>query len=233
MCVTSTATITASADASRSQSLQHSQCSLVRQWIDALPAPAFFKLSDIPHVSSNIAAKTMSELVTSRKDLRREAHGCYVKTGTNIVVLPAHAALRYAGSGAGFAGQTALCEVGWGWQSPVLDQIAVVGRAPRISWDGCRFMSRSNSARKSLNWVEVTLIEALRSGRFGDLPWVDVLDMVRRAGAHPSMSASLSVRPDMVLAVGMQEGGQKNEFYQRLQELVGVLKERQHVMISE
>ena len=195
----------------------------IRLWVAALPPYSFFRLEDVPAASRSETATALSRLASRGELVERVAQGFYVRLGDLPFWNYPAAAVAYGGPGAGYANGTALRKFGWAWQAPGKAQIAVLGRAPRVSIRGCRFVARTNQARRSLNWAEVSLLEAIRAGRFLEFQWDEVVDRFRRRTALRAFGFPISVRPDALAYAGAREPRQRPEFYDRVQEVAEVM----------
>ena len=198
-----------------------SQSARVRGWVEDLPASSFFRLGDIPDVTPGVAAKALSEMVGAEEGVERVAQGCYIRTTPDSCWINyASYAMQYAGPGSGYGSLSALSKLRWAWQSPVKTQIAVVGRTPRVKFPYCEFQARSNHNRRGLTWAEITVLEGLRTGRFGDFPWGDALDFYLSGTSLSSMGLGAVVRRDALLEAGSKEMSLPAIYYERLRELV-------------
>ena len=200
----------------------------IRRWVADLPPYTFFQLQDVeagvPGASRNLAANVLSNLTADEATVERVAHGCYIRTGDLPFWDFELAAMEYAGPGSGYAKRTALRELGWVWQAPCKAQIAVVGRAPRIAIRGCRFVSRANRARLALNWAEITLLEAIRSGAFLEFTWEQVMVRFHKGTALTAFGTPVTVDPDALEYAGLREPALRPVVYERIQEAAEAIR---------
>ena len=204
-----------------------SQSARAREWVKALPEYTFFRLGDIPDVTPGVAAKALSEMVKAEEGIERVAQGCYIRTAPDSYRIDyAPFAMRYAGPGSGYGSLSALSKLRWAWQSPVKTQIAVVGRTPRAQFPYCAFLARTNPNRRWLTWAEVTVLEGLRTGRFGDFPWKDALDFFLGGTSLSSLGEGAVIRREALMRAGNKEMSQQATYYERLRELVEKMPSR-------
>ncbi len=198
-----------------------SQSARARGWVTRLPPYTFFRLGDIPNVTPGAAAKALSEMVRAEEDVERVAQGCYIRTAPDSYCIDyAPFAMQYAGPGSGYGSLSAMSKLRWAWQSPVKTQIAVVGRTPRAKFPYCAFLARANPNRRELTWAEVTVLEGLRTGRFGDFPWEDAVDFFLSGTSLSSLGEGAVVRREALREAGSKETAQPAIYYERLRELI-------------
>ena len=202
-----------------------SRSEAIRRWVADLPPYTVFRLRDVPDPSPSLAANVLHHLAAKKAVVERVAQGCYVRTGDYPFWNYDAVAMAYAGSGSGYADRTALMQMGWVWQTKGWSQIAVVGRAPRVAVRGCRFVSRANRARLDLNWAEITLLEAIRAGTFLEFTWDEAMARFLSGTAMRALGASVSVDPDALERVGLQEPRLKPEARKRIQEACAAIRE--------
>ncbi len=106
----------------------------------------------------------------------RVAHGFYYKTpphdGHKSFWRPDStiSALVYAGPGSGLRGYSALNRLGWSAQLPAKERVVTLRKVkPFQSY--IRYTQHTNPLRRGLNWLEVTLLEALTYDWFIEDPW--------------------------------------------------------------
>ena len=208
---------------SHSTEAPQSRSEAIRRWVADLPPYTLFRLRDVPDPSPGLAANVLHHLAAEKTVVERVAQGCYVRTGDYPFWNYPAVAIAIGGPGSGFGGRTAVRKFGWVWQAPCLEQIAVVGRAPRVAVRGCRFVSRANRARLDLNWAEITLLEAFRSAPFLEFTWEEALARFRKGTALKTFGFPVHVRPEVFADVAMKERRQEPIFYERVQEAAELL----------
>ena len=208
-----------------------SAAAAVRAWVTALPYWSVFRLSDVPG-DRGIAAKTLSEIARSDPAVERVAKGCYMRGDParafagGLQYRPGPVALSFAGPGSGYAEATAVNKVAWNWHPPLDHEIAVVGRAPRAAFAHCRFKARSNTERRSLNWAEVTMLEAARGfQRSAACSWDRAVHLASSGVSLGKLGPGATVRAQEVLRVGRLERGLDGGFHRRLEDLAEAMPE--------
>ena len=202
--------------------------SLAREWIEALPAGAFFFASEVP--GEPAAVKPLLSRLASDPGhpVQRQMRGFYCKRWGDERKAPfvdrSRGALKLAGPGGGAAGLFAVNRAGWSYQHPCRYDFAVVGRPPVSPWPTVRFRRRSNVRRDALCASEVTLLEAVRYfDRSAPIPWDEAVAAVRDGSVAQSLARSGPLRPDAVLWVAQSENGMPAQFHERLGEVCGAL----------
>ena len=142
----------------------------VRRYIARKPRGSFIHARDLVDRfrSRGGVDVALSRLASSDPSLTRVRHGLYWKSPVSrfgkAKPRPFDVALAVARAereGVGPAGWTALHALGLTTQVPSVDEVAVLGSAPR-SVPGTVYRSRSNPARASLRFHEIAALEALR-----------------------------------------------------------------------
>ena len=208
-----------------------SAASAVRVWVTALPYWSVFRLSEVPGDRA-IAAKTLSEIARSDPAVERITKGCYVRGdparafADGLVYRLGPVALAFAGPGSGYADASAVNKVAWNWHPPLDHAIAVVGRAPRAVLSHCRFKARSNVERRSLNWAEVTMLEAARGfPQSSACTWDRAVHLAAAGVSVGKLGPGAAVRAHEVLRVGRLERGLDRGFHRRLEDLADAMPE--------
>lgn len=206
------------------------ETSAARAWIDALPGGAFFFAAEVPGRPS-VVRPLLSRLAASGEHpVDRQMQGFYAKLwhADDEPRVPyankIEGALKLAGRGGGGASAFALHRVGWTAQVPCRYDFVTLGRPPTSPWGHVRFRRRSNVARASLTWYEVTLMEAVRSYGWTEcLPWHEALALLDEGRCHARLGASAAFRGQEMLLAAETEFGQPPEFRRRLHEAVEAL----------
>ena len=203
------------------------QAARVRDWVAAMPAWSIFKLSDVPG-PRQVVAKTLSQMASRDPRVERVAKGIYIRVenpfrkGALAYSRP-KAAMSVAGAGSGYGALSAVNALGWNWQTPINYHICVVGRAPRAQVQFCKFLSRSNEARRELTWAEVTVLEAVRYSAYTGWDWDTCIEMVADGTSVTRLGPRALIRRDAVIAVGQRERGVSKRFRRQLASLTYAL----------
>ncbi len=204
--------------------------SLARSWLDDLPGGSFFFASEVPGRSSVVRPLLSRLAADDSSPVHREMQGFYSKLwheGDEPRIPYAdqlHGALKLAGAGGGAASSFALNWLGWTRQHPCRYDFAVVGRPPTSPWESVRFHRRSNAARSTLHWAEVTLLEAVRSFGFLEcVAWDEAAAMLERGICQERLGEGVMFRCDRLASVGKAERSQPREFHRRLTDAVDAL----------
>lgn len=203
---------------------QGSQAAGVCEWVLARRAWTMFELKDVP-ASPQVAAKTLSEMARRDPRVERVTKGWYIRVAPPGTTPDLHLrdegkeAIVFAGPGSGYAAFTSVGMVGWIWRTPIKMQICVVGRAPRATLKFCEFVSRSNQARRSLTWAEVSLLEALRYFRYAGYEWDECVEWVAEGFTTQRLGSGALIRASELRRVGEMERDVDDEFRSRLRSL--------------
>ncbi|MGH2443028.1 MAG: DUF6088 family protein [Chloroflexota bacterium] len=195
-----------------------STSAVVNDVIDKSPAGSFLRPGDISDAPRTAVHMALSRAARHRSDLVRVAPGVYWKGhpsrfGRGFPDAVAVARWRAGDRGVGPTGWLAANELGLSTQVPAHPTLTTVGRPPK----GIRhvtFAQRANLARVDLNYLDIALLEVLRSyPDYVDVSWSQLvdritdlatrgairLDAVARAAAT-ERSASLSANLQRLLA---------------------------------
>ncbi len=156
----------------------------VAQKIDSSPPGTFLSASDIKGVPRTAVDIALSRAVRSRKDLVRVSRGTYWKgrptrfgPGRPDAVTVARS--RAGDRGVGPTGWLAANELGLSTQVPAHPELVTVGRPPK-GVSGVKFSQRSNLDRVDLNYLDIGLLEVLRSyPHYANVTWQQLADRVR------------------------------------------------------
>jgi hypothetical protein len=172
------------------------------RYLSDLPAGSYVRVSDLP--GSPSAAKAAASRAARRGDISPVARGLYYKGHKTRYGTPtpppedvALEALRRMGVGP--AGVSAARALGLTTQVPATPELAGVGRAPG-GLHGVHLSKRNNLARLDLSYIEIALLETLRT-------WHTTVDggwdtLVAAAGER---IANGDVRPEIVRRVASRE----------------------------
>ena len=199
-----------------------------REWIDSLPAGAFFFASEVPGESVSVKPLLSRLAADPGHPVERQMRGFYCKAWSDDDPVPFVdrnlGALRLAGPGGGGAGLFAVNRARWTYQHPCRHDFAVMGRPPVSPWPTVRFRRRSNLRRDVRSPAEVTLLEAVRYfDRSDPIPWGEAVDTVRTGNAEQSMEHLGMLRADAIMWAAEGEHGMAPLFHDRVSEVCGAL----------
>ena len=165
----------------------------IRDWAQQLPVGTLIDLDDVqadlPSKSRDAIKVALSRLCRGDDPLlARMSRGIYCRRRVGArypALLPAgsRTALiwKVAGTGAGVTGPDIINRLGWSTQVPPSAWVSVVGRPPRCTQAGARYVGRSNLKRLGLNCWEVSLLEAVRCfDDWTEITWDEALAKLRR-----------------------------------------------------
>ncbi|WP_419947227.1 hypothetical protein [Candidatus Poriferisodalis sp.] len=150
-----------------------------REWIEQLPASAWFRAAAVPgpkHIVHNVLSRL---LAADFPIIGRAARGIYWRQPPpsahqygKAPVFTDAADSVLAPPGSSYAGFCALSRLGWSTQVPYRTTIAIPYRnlTPPTLPTGppVRFVERSNERRRDLNWNEANLLEAAKAAAAAD-----------------------------------------------------------------
>ncbi len=203
-------------------------------WLEALPAGAYFRRADVPAPATTVYP-LLSRLVRDPDDIRfaRVAPGLYFKGDPSVELRgwgcsDIVAALLYAGEGAGLGMCSAIHRLGWSTQHPI--RLHVVTQRPVRPWHSeLVYEQNPNKRRRELNWTEVTLLEALHDLVFIEDDWQLCLRRLREGWILewlPWQSfLEPAVRTDLMLWVAAAERWDKRRGCRSLSELQVLIEE--------
>lgn len=172
------------------------------KFLENLPNGCYVRVSDLPGTPNS--AKLAASRAAARGDIAPVAKGLYFKgrrTRYGIATPAAEdVALEVLGRrGVGPAGVSAARALGLTTQVPASTELATIFRAPAGIRD-VHFVKRNNIARVDLTYLEIAVLEVLRTWRFTvDGGWRALVDAVR------SRVDADDVRLDVLLAVTTKE----------------------------
>jgi len=152
--------------------------------IDKSPAGSFLRPGDISDAPRTAVHMALSRAARQRSDLVRVAPGVYWKGGPSqfgpglpdaVVV----ARWRAGDRGVGPTGWLAANELGLSTQVPAHLMLTTVGRPPK-GVGGVAFAQRANLARVNLGYLDIALLEVLRSyPDYVEVPWPQLVDRIK------------------------------------------------------
>ena len=216
----------------------------IASWVLARPERSWFRAGDIPVSSPSLAAKVLCEMTASGQAIERVAKGIYWRRGcdpmTSLMAADqSFLAVACFGPGTGFAEGTAVHRLGWTWNPPLRSVVSVAGRVPGCSLVGVRFVARQNRSRESLNWGEITLIEAVRFAEFArprlkswdqdteaglsTVAWRDALSAIEGGRVQKLLGKDALLRPQAIAETVTAEPRTSREFRRRMDEVLACL----------
>lgn len=217
------------ADGARVASMSRSETATAREWITALKPATWFWGREVP-VRPEIARPVLSRLCDDKSvNVQRHARGLYWRgypEGHQFHTFrPCYdiGALMLGGPGAGLWGWSALNRLEWTLQCPVRDNITVLGRPPEPIAACIEYHSCSNDRRASLNWTEVTVLEALTWFRYTEEPWHECLEHLRNGQSATKLGWKLPVRSSMLRWAAETERDMTVEIEYKIDEIAAAL----------
>ena len=211
--------------------MTQSESAIAREWIIDLRPNTWFWGKDVP-VRPEIARPVLSRLCAAPDvNVRRFARGLYWRgypEGHQYHTFgPRHAigALMLGGPGAGLWGWSALNRLGWTLQCPVKDNITVLGKPPEPLCTSIVYHKSSNRRRASLNWTEVTILEALSWFRYTEEPWHECLEHLTSGYSAVKLGWSLPVRASMLRWAAETEPEMTVEIEYKIDEIAAAMPE--------
>lgn len=207
----------------------------IRRWVEELPVAELFDLDDLqrafPDKSRDAIKMTVSRLC--RRDapvvVGHICRGLYCRGllgKYKRVPIPyqayREARWRIAGPGAGYTGPNIINSLNWSTQVPMVDNIVVVGRAPRYKeLPDTYFYARSNEKRLDLTRWEVSLLEAARCfDAWAETSWSEATTKLE--GLVERGYVNRALRRDRFLDVARAERGLGTDFVPRCEELADI-----------
>ncbi len=186
--------------------------SVTRQWVDDLPPDTLFRCGDAPgqkherfDALRRMASGRLAPLEHVAPDIYykrvRPRRSHTVEFSKNEL---ARALGWVAGPGVGLAGLWAHNKFGWTTQWPACYMVTSLRATPpaNCSIDHIRWHHSTAMHRRSLNWAEVSFVEAVRQFPDDeDFPWNYVLWMIRNEHPLGRMPPDITLRPEAIEAV--------------------------------
>ncbi len=172
------------------------------EFLATLPTGSYVRVSDLPGTPN--AAKLAASRAAAKGDIVALAKGLYFKgrlTQYGIATPPPEEiALEVSGRlGVGPAGISATRALGLTTQVPVNTELATIFRPP-TGIGGVHFVRRSNTRRLDLNYLEIALLEVLRTWRLTvDGGWDALVSAVRERVSKSD------IRLDLVTSAAARE----------------------------
>ena len=182
---------------------------IAREWIENLPSGTWFRTTAVPgprQIARNILSRLMS---ADLPIIGRAARGVYWRQPPpadrqygKVPIFTEAADSVLAPPGSSYAGFCALSRIGWSTQVPYRTTIAVPYRnitPPKMPvGPPMRFVERSNTRRRDLNWNEANLLEAARSALRADYHnWDHAMWLLTEANGW--MKQGEPIRKDLLL----------------------------------
>lgn len=169
--------------------LTMSTAAAVNNVIDKSPPGTFLKPRDFGAAPPTAVHMAFSRAARQRPDLVRVAPGVYWKGhpsrfGSGLPDAVAVARWRAGDRGVGPTGWLAANELGLSTQVPAHPTLTTVGRPPKgIAL--VAFTQRANLARVDLGYLDIALLEILRSyPDYVDVPWPRLVDRIKELAAR-------------------------------------------------
>ena len=217
--------------------MAQSETAAAKEWIIGLKPGTWFWSRDIP-VRPEIARPVLSRLCADESNgIQKFSRGLYWrgypeghKRHRNIP--PSYiSGLLLGGPGAGFWGWSALNMLEWTLQMPVKHNICVVGRPPKPIAIELQYHTNGNDRRKSLNWTEVTVLEALSWFRYTEEPWHECLEHLRNGQSAIKLGWDLPVRSSMLRWAAETEKDLTVESLHKIDEIAAAIPEPTQVAV--
>ena len=209
--------------------MAQSETAAAREWITGLKPGTWFWSRDIP-VRPEIARPVLSRLCADESiNIQKLARGLYWRgypEGHQYHTFPPSyriGGLMLGGPGAGFWGWSALNMLEWTLQLPVKHNICVVGRPPKPIAVELQYHTNSNDRRKSLNWTEVTVLEALSWFKYTEEPWSECLEHLCNGQSANKLGWNLPVRPSLLRWAAEGENDVTVETLHKIDEIAAAL----------
>ena len=167
--------------------------------IDRAPPGAFLTPGDIDAGPRTAVYMALSRAARRRDDLVRVAPGLYWKGtptrfGPGLPDAVDVARLRAGARGIGPTGWLAANHFGLSTQIPARPALATVGRPPKGA-GGVAFTQRANLSRVDLSYLDIALLEVLRSyPDYVDVSWAQLVERVRRLAADATVDMAAVAR---------------------------------------
>ena len=217
--------------------MAQSETAAAKEWIIGLKPGTWFWSRDIP-VRPEIARPVLSRLCADKSNgIQKFSRGLYWrgypeghKRHRNIP--PSYiSGLLLGGPGAGFWGWSALNMLEWTLQMPVKHNICVVGRPPKPIAIELQYHTNGNDRRKSLNWTEVTVLEALSWFRYTEEPWHECLEHLCNGQSAIKLGWDLPVRSSMLRWAAETEKDLTVESLHKIDEIATAIPEPTEVAV--
>ena len=209
--------------------MAQSETAAAREWITGLKPGTWFWSRDIP-VRPEIARPVLSRLCADESvGIQKFSRGLYWRgypeghekhwdSPRSYI-----GGLMLGGPGAGFWGWSALNMLGWTLQCPVKHNICVVGRPPKPIAIELQYHTNSNDRRKSLNWTEVTVLEALSWFKYTEEPWHECLERLTSGYSAIKLGWKSPVRASLLQWVAEAENDVTVETLHKIDEIAAML----------
>lgn len=164
--------------------LTMSTAAAVTDAIDNLPEGNFLRPEDISDAPRTAVHMALSRAARQRSDLVRVGPGVYWKGrpsrfGPGRPDAVAIARWRAGDRGVGPTAWLAANELGLSTQVPAHPMLTTVGRPPK-GVGGVAFAQRANLARVDLGYLDIALLEVLRSyPDYVEVPWPQLVDHIK------------------------------------------------------